>query len=108
MMTGVSLVYVTAESPEQAQAIGHALVEEHIAACANIIPGMRSIYWWQGKLEEADETVLIVKTRSENVGAVIRRVKELHSYSVPCVLAWPIDAGNSDYVNWLLGEARTS
>jgi periplasmic divalent cation tolerance protein len=98
------LLYVTASSREEAQKIGRAIVEERLAACANIIDGMQSIYWWQGKLTEDKEAVLILKTRADLVDSVIERVRALHSYSVPCVVALPILAGNPAYLEWLKAE----
>jgi periplasmic divalent cation tolerance protein len=98
------LLYVTAGSRDEAKKIGRALVEERLAACANVIDGMESVYWWQGKLAEDREAVLIVKTRAELVDGVIARVKSLHSYSVPCVVALPILTGNPAYLEWLAAE----
>lgn len=94
-------VYMTASSREEAKKIGRALVEERLAACANVIDGMESVYWWQGKLTEDREAVLIAKTRAELVPALTERVRALHSYTVPCVVALPILDGNSDYLAWL-------
>ena len=89
----VSLLYVTCGSVEEARAIGRRVVEDHLAACANILEGMLSIYRWQGKLAEETECVLILKTRSSLVEAATARVCALHSYSVPCVLELPIAHG---------------
>jgi periplasmic divalent cation tolerance protein len=108
-MTEVVLLYCTAVSVAEAEAIAEAVVGQRLAACANIIPGMRSVYWWQGKLEKADETVLILKTRPDLVEAATAAVKAAHSYSVPCVL--PLDVGqggNPEYIAWLLGETTRS
>lgn len=99
------LVYMTAGSRDEAKKIGRALVEERLAACANVIDGMESVYWWQGKLTEDREAVLIAKTRAELVPALTQRVKELHSYTVPCIVALPILAGNPAYLEWLTAEA---
>jgi len=98
------LLYVTAGSRDEAKKIGRALVEERLVACANVIDGMESVYWWQGKLTEDREAVLIVKTRAALVDSVIARVKALHSYTVPCVVALPILAGNPAYLEWLATE----
>jgi periplasmic divalent cation tolerance protein len=98
------LVYMTASSREEARKIGRALVEERLAACANVIDGMESTYWWQGQLTEDREAVLIAKTRAELLPALTERVKALHSYSVPCVVALPILAGNPAYLDWLAAE----
>ena len=98
------LIYMTASSRDEARKIGRALVEERLAACANVIDGMESIYWWQGKLTEDREAVLIAKTRAELLPALTERVKALHSYSTPCVVALPILAGNAGYLAWLAAE----
>lgn len=98
------IAYVTCESMEQAERIGHALVAERLAACANILPGMRSIYRWKGAVETAGETVLLAKTRAELADALTERVKALHSYEVPCVVVWPITAGLPDFLRWIDDE----
>ena len=102
----VSLLYVTCASEEEAARIGRAVVEARDAACANILPGMRSIYWWQGKLAQEGECVLILKTRAELVEALTARVKALHSYSVPCVLELPVARGHQPYIDWLEAETK--
>jgi periplasmic divalent cation tolerance protein len=104
----VSLCYVTAGSPEEARSLGRTLVAERLAACANILDGMTSLYWWQGELAQAEETVVILKTRSELVPALTERVKQLHSYECPCVVALPISDGNSDYLGWIESETRSA
>lgn len=98
--------YITAGSREEALAIGRALVEERLAACANILDGMTSIYHWRGAIEEAREAVLIVKTRAALVGPLIERVRALHSYECPCVVALPITDGNPAYLAWIEAETR--
>ena len=100
----VSFCYVTAGSREEALAIGRVVVEERLAACANVLDGMISLYWWQGALERADEAALILKTRAELVERLTARVRELHSYECPCVVALPIDAGNPAYLDWIVRE----
>ncbi|BDQ32826.1 divalent-cation tolerance protein CutA [Pseudodesulfovibrio portus] len=100
-----SFVYITCESPRQAEEIGAALVEQRLAACANILPGMRSVYRWQGKVERAEETVLIAKTRDDLVARLTDAVKSMHSYEVPCVVAVPITGGNPDFLDWIRTEA---
>jgi len=103
----VTLLYVTCGSVAEAEAVATAVVGARLAACANIIPGMRSLYWWQGKLERGDEAVLILKTRASLVQAATDAVKAAHAYSVPCVLALPVAAGgNADYLAWLLAETQ--
>ena len=98
------MLYITTGSRDEAKKIGRALVEARLAACANVIDGMESVYWWEGKLTEDREAVLIVKTRAELVPAVTARVKALHSYAVPCVVALPILDGNPDYLKWVAAE----
>lgn len=108
-MSEIVLLYCTTASIEEAEAIAEAVVGQRLAACANIIPGMRSLYWWQGKLEKGEEAVLILKTRRDLVPQATEAVKKAHSYTVPCVLPLPVgDGGNSDYVNWLLTETSTA
>lgn len=97
-------VYITTSTLEEARRIGRQLVEERLAACVNIIPGMTSFYWWQGKIEEGNETVLIAKTRAELVARLTERVKALHSYTVPCVVALPILGGNPGFLQWIVDE----
>ncbi len=96
-----AIVYVTAADMSEAKRIGRTLVEERLAACANCFAGMQSVYRWEGKLEEGTEAVLIAKTRSSLVEAVVERVRKLHSYAVPCVVSWPIAQANPEYLEWL-------
>lgn len=99
-------IYVTAPSAADARKLADAVVTDRLAACANIIPGMRSIYHWQGKIEEADETVVIFKTRATLFQAVEARVKELHKYSAPCIIALPVEAGSKPYLDWIMAETK--
>ena len=98
------LVYVTCGDEDEARRIGRTLVEERLAACANVIGGMKSIYWWQGAVQEDGETILIAKTKQGLVDRLSARVKELHSYDVPCVVALQIAGGNSDFMQWIEDE----
>lgn len=102
----VSLVYITAKDAAEAERVGRAVVEQRLAACVNIIKGMRSLYWWQGRLEEASEVVVIAKTRTDLVPALTAAVKVVHSYEVPCVVAVPIAGGNEDFLRWIREETR--
>ena len=101
-----SLCYVTAGSRAEALAIGRTVVEERLAASANVLDGATSIYWWQGALEQAGEAVLILKTRTELVERLTARIRELHSYECPCVVALPIAAGNPQYFDWIAAETQ--
>ncbi len=95
------VVYVTVSSPEEGKRIARALVEERLAACVNQLPGVRSTYRWQGKIEESGEELLIIKTSPSLFKALEQRVCELHSYAVPEVIALPIVAGSKPYLQWL-------
>lgn len=96
-----SMVYITTSGGEESKKIARVLLEEKIVACANILPNMESIYWWEGKLEEDVESILLVKTRSELVDKVIDKVREIHSYQTPCALEIQIKKGSPDYLDWL-------
>ena len=102
----ITLIYITTENKTEAERIGQALVEEHLAACANIIDGMSSIYRWEGRLMQGNETVLIAKTIEAKVPTLIQRVKALHSYDCPCIVALPITDGNEAFLNWVAGEVQ--
>src|SRR5262249_60947301 len=98
---GSVVVMATAGSAEEAARIGHALVSERLAACANVVGPIRSIYRWQGAVEDASEHLLLVKARGADVGALEARVRALHSYEVPEVVALPIVDGSAAYLAWL-------
>ena len=100
------LLYITAATLDEARRIGEALVTERLAACTNILPGAHSIYRWQGEIVRDGEVVIVAKTRAALVDAVIARVKALHSYQVPCVVALPILAGNAAYLEWLVEQTQ--
>ena len=101
-----SWCYITAGSRVEALAIARTVVEERLAASANVLDGATSIYWWRGALEQASEAVLILKTRTELVERLSARILELHSYECPCVVALPIVAGNPQYLDWIAAETR--
>ena len=101
-----SWCYITAGSRVEALAIARTVVEERLAASANVLDGATSIYWWQGALEQAGEAVLILKTRTELVERLSARIQELHIYECPCVVALPIVAGNPQYLDWIAAETR--
>jgi periplasmic divalent cation tolerance protein len=100
--------YMTASSPEEARRVGRALVEARLAACVNILDRMTSLYWWQGKIEEGSEAVLIAKTTRDRLAPLIAKVKALHSYTVPCVVALAIEGGNQDFLDWIGAETQDS
>ena len=92
-MTDGIVVLITASSEDEAAAIAKALVEERLVACVNIVSGMRSFFFWEGSMQDARETLLICKSRRQLMEQIISRVKELHSYAVPEVIALPIAGG---------------
>jgi periplasmic divalent cation tolerance protein len=95
------LLYITCPTHEEACRIGRTLVEERLAACANILPGITSIFCWENKMQEASEVVIIAKTTAERLETAIARIKALHSYDCPCVVAVKIDGGNEDFLRWV-------
>jgi periplasmic divalent cation tolerance protein len=95
------VVLITAGSTEEAQKIAAALVGERLAACVNVIPTVHSVYRWAGKVEEDQETLLVVKSRHEVLDRLIERVRALHSYEVPEIIALPLIAGDAAYLRWL-------
>ena len=95
------VVLVTAASGDDAARIGRTLVEERLVACANVVGPIRSIYRWQGAVEEAAEHLLLLKARAADVGLLEARVRALHTYEVPEVLALPVRAGSAPYLAWL-------
>jgi periplasmic divalent cation tolerance protein len=103
-----SLVTITAPGSEEARAIGRALVEARLAASVNVLPEVTSFYWWDGALQEGAEALLLAKTRTTLVEAVVAFVGDRHSYVCPCVIATAIEAGNPDYLAWIDAETGTT
>ena len=95
------IVMTTAVSPEEGTRLGRTLVEEHLAACATLLPPVHSIYRWQGKIESSAETLLLLKTAKDQLPALESRLQELHSYQTPEFLVLAIEAGSSTYLAWL-------
>jgi periplasmic divalent cation tolerance protein len=104
-MSGIVTVYATFASDEEARRIARALVEERLAACANILGACRSIYRWQGAVDEAEEVAALFKTRAERAEALIARLAELHSYEVPAAVVWPIAEALGSYAAWVEAES---
>ncbi len=96
-----AFLYVTVGSTEEAVSIARDLLDARLIACANIIDGATSLYRWEGRIEEEKEAVMIAKTREDLVEKVIDRVRELHSYDCPCIVALPIVAGNPAFLDWI-------
>ena len=99
-------VYTTYPSLVEAEAAGRRLVEDKLCACVNILPGMVSLYSWQGAIERGDEVVMIIKTRATLVEQVRAAVRQLHSYTTPAILALPIETVDPDYHAWLMAETE--
>ncbi len=101
-MDDVSFIYVTHPDVAGASALGRALVEEGLAACVNILPGMQTIYRWQGAIETGVEAVMIIKTRSVMFENVAAHVRANHPYDCPCIVALPVSAGDPAYLAWVM------
>ncbi|TAL23765.1 MAG: divalent-cation tolerance protein CutA [Nitrospirae bacterium] len=95
------IVFITAPNEDEASKIARALVEARLAGCVNIIKDIRSIYIWQGKIEDEAEVLMVAKTRHNLFAGLCKRVKELHSYTVPEIIAMPVVEGSEDYLKWL-------
>ncbi|MEJ0076234.1 MAG: divalent-cation tolerance protein CutA [Alphaproteobacteria bacterium] len=99
-------VYTTYPSLVEAERIGKAVLERRLAACVNILPGMISHYWWQGKIERGEEVVMIIKTRASLADGVRAAVKEMHPFDTPAILVLPIEGGEAGYLAWLMAETE--
>lgn len=106
MTEDARLIYLTAASQDEAVKLAHSLVGERLAACANVLGPITSVYWWDGTLNQDAEVALVLKTRADLVEALTARVRELHSYDCPCVVALPIDGGNPAFLSWIAAETK--
>jgi len=106
-MTEFIIVFITAPNEKEAAAISQTIVGERLAACINIIPSVRSIYRWQGRVEDEQEVLMIVKTKKSLFERLQERVKELHSYEVPEIIGLPLVEGGKEYLDWLGQETDT-
>ena len=95
------VIFITAKDTSEAQKIADGLVGAKLAACVNIVPQVQSIFWWENKIDRADEALLIAKSKRNLFPKIIQKVKSLHSYSVPEIIALPIIDGNKDYLKWI-------
>ena len=107
MSSPARIVLITAPDAEVGARLGRALVEERLAACVNLLPGVRSIYRWQDAVQEDTEVLLVVKTREERCPALAARVEALHPYELPEVVVLPIAGGLDRYLAWILSESQT-
>ena len=99
-------VYTTWPSIVEAEQAGRNLVERRLAACVNILPRMISHYWWEGKVERAEEAVMIIKTRASLAPAVEAAVKDIHSYDVPAIVVLPVESVEQSYLGWIMAETE--
>ena len=100
------VVFVTAGSEPEAHKVADLLLSKRKAACVNIVPKVQSSYWWRGKLETADECLLIIKTKASLLPKIVELVKSAHSYEVPEIIAIPVIGGNEDYLKWMDDELK--
>jgi periplasmic divalent cation tolerance protein len=99
-----AIIYITTSGFDESKKIAKILVDEKLVACTNIIPSIESIYLWKGETETDSESIIIAKTIKNNVNPIMKRVKEIHSYDIPCILIIPIINGSKDYLEWLKSE----
>ena len=104
--TDLVVIFITTTTAEEARRISEVLLNERKAACVNIVPKVSSFFWWQDKIESAEENLLIVKTKAPLLNEVVRLVIENHSYEVSQVIALPIVGGNQDYLEWIDKEVK--
>ncbi len=102
----IVFLYITTSSLEEAEKIGKALLEKRLCACVNIYSGIRSFYWWEGRIESSQEAVMIVKTREDLAEKATSAIKELHSYSIPCVAKVQVDILFKPFEEWLIKETK--
>jgi periplasmic divalent cation tolerance protein len=100
------MLYITASNAKEAKKIGTVLVKERLAACANVIDKIQSVYWWKDKIEKSAEALLIAKTKQRLAKRAIRRARALHSYECPCIVALPIVDGNPSFLKWISQETK--
>lgn len=97
-------IYVTAKDADEAKVLARTVVEERLAACANVLGSIQSIYWWDGRLCEDEEVALVLKTSNDRKFELVARLRELHSYETPCIVCLPITDGNPDFLQWIKTE----
>ena len=100
------LIYVTTPTRDAAVSIARALLDQRLIACANIIPGALSLYRWEGRVVEDGEVILIAKTKTECAPRVIEKIRGLHSFTCPCILALPVTDGNPAFLEWISGQCE--
>jgi periplasmic divalent cation tolerance protein len=106
MKDKIVFLYVTCASEDEAKKIGKALLEERLCACVNIYLQISSMYWWEGKIEESKEAIMIVKTKESLINLAEEKILQLHSYTCPCIAKIEIERTNECFLNWLLKETK--
>ncbi|MFV0446451.1 MAG: divalent-cation tolerance protein CutA [Planctomycetaceae bacterium] len=106
-MSTVSLVYCPVGTADEALELGRQLVTERLAACANVVPGVTSIYHWDGALQQDSEVLLLLKTRTDLVSSLRDRLRLLHRYDCPAILSWELATVNAEYLQWVLQETTS-
>jgi periplasmic divalent cation tolerance protein len=101
-MTEICMLYSTFKSRDEALSVAHELLKARLIACANVLPPMTSVYRWERKMQQEEEVALLAKTAQAQ--AAIARIKELHSYALPCIVAWPLAQGFPPFLEWVAGE----
>ena len=101
MNASTIVVFITAKDRQEAQGIAQALVQEKLIACANVLGNVESLFWWEGSVDRSQEVLLILKTKRNLFNKIVKRVKTLHSYKTPEIIALPIVIGSKDYLNWI-------
>jgi len=102
----IFFVYVTAADGAEAELIARTVVEERLAACANMLGATKSVYWWEGQVCEGEEVALVLKTSNGRKSELVSRIRQLHSYDCPCIACLPIVDGNPDFLEWINSETR--
>ncbi len=106
MNTETFFVYVTAADSDEARRIAKTVVRERLAACANILNSIDSVFWWEGEIQQSSESALILKTSAERADELTSRIKSLHSYECPCIVFLPIKKGFPEYLAWISESCR--
>lgn len=102
----INFIYINAGSEEEAQIIAKELLSSRLAASVNILNNIHSFYWWDGRMQEKAEIVMIAKTTQDRVAELIEKVKSLHSYECPCIVSLPVSAGDQPYLDWIAHEVN--
>ncbi len=103
---GRSFFYITAGDEKEAERVATSLVEKNLVACANVMSGVKSFFRWEGEVQSKKEFLVVGKTRTSLIEDLVQEVKNVHSYDVPCVITWPIEKGNPDFLRWIDSETK--